>query len=105
MDSADGTLFFLAVRFIQPPFLLRGPPQRNQMVILVHPILADFEDQGEEAAFYPSDGAILLRVVRALILVVRALEDFLRLFKADSSLWVPAQGFAFRATEPKMHMV
>jgi len=64
------------------------------VVILTQTILPNFEDQGEEAAFHPSDGAILLRVVRAPILIVRVLEDLPCLLEADPSLRVPPQGLA-----------
>jgi hypothetical protein len=64
MDSGDA--FFLLVFFIELPLLQRRPPQSYQVIVFPRTVLPDFEDQRDQVALRPSDGAVLLRVVVAL---------------------------------------
>jgi hypothetical protein len=69
------------------------------MVKFAFGILSHLEDQRIQTLSDPSDGAILLRQVRALILIVRTRENLLRLFKADPALRIRPQHLAFARIE------
>jgi hypothetical protein len=49
------------------------------VVVFAEAVFPDLKNQREQAISVPSDGAVLLGIVRATVLVVRAREDLLRL--------------------------
>src|SRR5258708_14251949 len=88
MASAETVLGFLRVLFIEFPFLMRGFPKRDQVVVFACGIVAHLENQGVHSATHPADHAILFRNIRTRIQVVWTREDFLRFLETDPPLWV-----------------
>src|SRR5882762_9585434 len=76
MASAETVLGFLRVLFIEFPFLMRGFPKRDQVVVFACGIVAHLENQGVHSATHLADHAILFRNIRTRIQVVRTREDF-----------------------------
>jgi hypothetical protein len=72
------------VLFIKLPLLLCGFPERHKVVILSLLVLTHLEDQRVQTFSNPADGAILFGEVRALVEVVRAVKQSLRLLESDS---------------------
>jgi len=54
MASAETGLGFLRVLFIEFPFLMRGFPKRDQVVVFACGIVAHFENQGVHSATHQS---------------------------------------------------
>ncbi|PYU65651.1 MAG: hypothetical protein DMG56_02850 [Acidobacteria bacterium] len=89
MASTETGLGFLRVLFIEFPFLMRGFPKPDQVVVFACGIAAHFENQGVHSATHSADRAILFRNIRTRIQVGRTREDLLR-----SSKPMPRFGFA-----------
>jgi hypothetical protein len=73
------------------------------VAVFAEVVFPDLEDHREEAILDLSDHSVLFRVIRALVLVIRASEDLLRLLEADASLRVAPQGLALGLAEPESH--
>jgi hypothetical protein len=67
-------------------------------------VIAHFKDEGVEPLPNPANGTMLLRQVRALVLIVRTQENLLRLLKPDASPRVLPQPLAFRSIKMKAHL-
>src|SRR5919109_1173241 len=88
MDSAEMGFCFLRVLFIEFPFLARGFPQRDQVIVFAFGIAPNLKNQGVHLVAHPANRAILFRQIGAHIQVVRMCEDFLPFFEPDATLWV-----------------
>ena len=92
IDSAGAGRFVLEVFFIKLFFLRSRLPQSHQVIELSTRVFPDFVDQSIQATLGPADGAILERLIFALILVVRMTKDFLRFFKTDPTFRILSEG-------------
>ncbi|PYU62967.1 MAG: hypothetical protein DMG55_01990 [Acidobacteria bacterium] len=95
MASTETGLGFLRVLFIEFPFLMRGFPKPDQVVVFACGIAAHFENQGVHSATQSADRAILFRNIRTRIQVGRTREDLLRFLETDAPLWVCPELLAF----------
>jgi hypothetical protein len=72
------------VLFIKLLFLPGGFPESHLVVILSLLVLTHLEDERVQGVSNPANGAILFGDVRALVEVVRAVKQSLRLLESDS---------------------
>jgi hypothetical protein len=91
MDSADGA------------FLSRRAPQCHKAPIFAEAVFPDLEYHCEQPVADPPDRAVLLRFVRAPVLVMRVGEDLLRFLEADAALRVAPQRLALGLAELESH--
>jgi len=56
------------------------------MVVLAEPVLPDLKNERIQFPFDPADNAILLRIIRSLVLIIRMREYPLRFLEADTAL-------------------
>jgi hypothetical protein len=89
----------LTVLGIDSLLLARSSPKRNQMVELALLVFSYFKDERIEVWAHPANRSILLREIRSLVQIVRAIEDCPRLFKSDAVLGSLPQALAFARIE------
>jgi len=73
------------------------------VAILAEVVFADLEDHRKQAILNPSNRAVLFRIVRAKVLIIRAREDLLRFLDVNASFRVAPQRLALGLAEPESH--
>jgi hypothetical protein len=58
-------------------------------------VFSNLKDEGVKSGCHPSNCALLLWNIQALVEIKRMRENFLHLFESDATLWVGPQLFTF----------
>ena len=103
IDSADVGRLVLEAFFIEHLFFAGSFPQGHQVKVFSSFVFPNFKNHRVKTTAGPANGAVLLRPILSLILIIGMTEYLLRFFKTDPALRIPSESGALLLVKLEAH--